>query len=284
MSTPTTLISLSELEAQRAAWEVERAKVVFVPTMGALHAGHMELVRTAKSHGSRVIVSIFVNPTQFGPNEDFAKYPRTLTADLELLGREAVDAVFLPNAATMYPDGFQTFVHNQLMSQGLCGVSRPKHFDGVLTVVLKLFHLIRPQIALFGKKDYQQWKLIERMALDLNLPVEVLGVETVREPDGLAMSSRNRYLSPTDRELAGQISRGLFAAKKKFHGGERTVDLVIAACKEELLAKPGIELEYLELRNRSDLAAFKGEIAAAAVLLIACRIGSTRLIDNMEMG
>ena len=284
MSTPTTLISLSELEAQRAGWEEERAEVVFVPTMGALHAGHIGLVRAAKSHGSRVIVSIFVNPTQFGPNEDFAKYPRTLTADLELLGKEAVDAVFLPNAATMYPDGFQTFVHNKFMSQGLCGASRPKHFDGVLTVVLKLFNLIRPRTALFGKKDYQQWKLIERMACDLNLPVAVVGMETVRESDGLAMSSRNRYLSPTDRELSVQISRGLLAAKKKFQGGERKVHLVIAACEAEIHAKPGIELEYLELRSQSDLAVFDGEIDAAAVLLIACRIGSTRLIDNMEMG
>jgi pantoate--beta-alanine ligase len=192
MTTPMTLISLSELTDVRNGWEREGAKVVFVPTMGALHEGHMQLVRVARQHGSRVIVSIFVNPTQFGPNEDFAKYPRTLAADLELLAKEKVDAVFLPNAMSMYPDGFQTYVINKTMAKGLCGAVRPGHFEGVLTVVLKLFNLVRPHTAIFGKKDYQQWRLIERMVKDLHLPVMVLGQDTVRESDGLAMSSRNR--------------------------------------------------------------------------------------------
>jgi pantoate--beta-alanine ligase len=279
-----TLISLSELTKVRDDWEREGAKVVFVPTMGALHAGHMQLVRVARQHGSRVIVSIFVNPTQFGPNEDFAKYPRTLGPDLELLAKENVDAVFLPNAMSMYPDGFQTYVINKSMAKGLCGSVRPGHFEGVLTVVLKLFNLVRPHTAIFGKKDYQQWRLIERMAQDLHLPVVVLGQDTVREPDGLAMSSRNRYLSEGDRQLAARISRGLRAAKQLVSAGEKDGRVVLQTCESELSAEPGITLEYLELRRQSDLSAIEQKIDAPAVLLVACRIGSTRLIDNMEMG
>jgi len=284
MTTPMTLISLSELTDVRNGWEREGAKVVFVPTMGALHEGHMQLVRAARRHGSRVIVSIFVNPTQFGPNEDFAKYPRTLGPDLELLAKENVDAVFLPNAMSMYPDGFQTYVINKAMAKGLCGAVRPGHFEGVLTVVLKLFNLVRPHTAIFGKKDYQQWRLIERMARDLHLPVVVLGQDTVREPDGLAMSSRNRYLSEGDRKLAARISSGLRAAKQAVSGGEKDGRAVMQACESELSAEPGITIEYLELRRQSDLSAFEQEIDAPAVLVVACRIGSTRLIDNMEMG
>ena len=284
MTTPMTLISLSELTDVRNGWEREGAKVVFVPTMGALHEGHMQLVRVARQHGSRVIVSIFVNPTQFGPNEDFAKYPRTLAADLELLAKEKVDAVFLPNAMSMYPDGFQTYVINKTMAKGLCGAVRPGHFEGVLTVVLKLFNLVRPHTAIFGKKDYQQWRLIERMVKDLHLPVMVLGQDTVRESDGLAMSSRNRYLSDDDRKLAARISKGLRASKQMISGGEKNIQAAINACESELSAEPGITLEYLELRRQSDLSFFEQEIDAPAVLLVACRIGSTRLIDNMEMG
>lgn len=284
MTTPMTLISLSELTDVRRDWEKEGAKVVFVPTMGALHEGHLQLVRVARQHGSRIIVSIFVNPTQFGPNEDFAKYPRTLAADLELLAKEKVDAVFLPNAMSMYPDGFQTFVINKAMAKGLCGAVRSGHFEGVLTVVLKLFNLVRPHIAIFGKKDYQQWRLIERMAQDLHLSVVVLGQDTVREPDGLAMSSRNRYLSDGDRKLAARISKGLRAAKELVTKGNKDVHAAIKACEAELSAEPGVSIEYLELRRQSDLSAYEQEIDAPAVMLVACRIGSTRLIDNMEMG
>jgi pantoate--beta-alanine ligase len=285
MTTPTTLISLSELHDVRNGWESEGAKVVFVPTMGALHEGHMQLVRVAQQHGSRVIVSIFVNPAQFGPNEDFAKYPRTLAADLELLANAGVDAVFLPNAMSMYPDGFQTYVINKSMAKGLCGAVRPGHFEGVLTVVLMLFNLVRPHTAIFGKKDYQQWRLIERMAQDLHLPVRVLGQDTVRESDGLAMSSRNRYLSSSDRRLAVKISKGIKAAKQMCLGGTKDVQALIQACKAELMAEPGITLEYLELRRQSDLSSFDETVLdAPGVMLVACRIGSTRLIDNMEMG
>lgn len=283
MTIPMTLISLLELAELRAAWEREGAKVVFVPTMGALHEGHMHLVRAARSHGSRVMVSIFVNPTQFGPNEDFAKYPRTLTADLALLEKEGVDAVFLPNAASMYPEGFQTSLHNKVMAEGLCGAQRPGHFDGVLTVVLKLFNLVRPHIAIFGKKDYQQWRLIECMARDLNLAVQIVGLETVREADGLAMSSRNRYLSPADRACATLLSKGLMAARKIVESGEKNIEDIVTACRTHLVAEKSISIEYLELRRQFNLASFDEILDTPAVLLVACRIGSTRLIDNMEM-
>ena len=159
---PKTLITLEELGNVRHGWATDGARVAFVPTMGALHEGHLSLVKQARGLADRVMVSIFVNPTQFGPTEDFAKYPRTLKADLELLSTLEVEAVFLPNAQTVYPDGYQTFVHNQVMSQGLCGATRKNHFEGVLTVVLKLFNLVQPHVAVFGKKDYQQWRLIEK--------------------------------------------------------------------------------------------------------------------------
>jgi pantoate--beta-alanine ligase len=252
--------------------------------MGALHAGHLSLVELAREKADRVLVSIFVNPTQFGPNEDFERYPRTLKADLELLAPLDVDAVFLPNAASMYPPGFQTYVHNKGMSEGLCGASRPGHFEGVLTVVLKLFNLTRPHVAVFGKKDYQQWRLIERMARDLDLRVEVLGAETLREVDGLAMSSRNRYLSAAERQTAVGLSRALRAAKAAVDGGETDAGKVLERFRSTLAETPGFALEYGELRQRADLAPVTGALSAPAVLIAAGRVGATRLIDNMEMG
>lgn len=276
-----TAISVEEMRRMRDLWSTQGARVAFVPTMGALHSGHLSLVEQARKLADKVVVSIFVNPTQFGPNEDFARYPRTLQQDLALLEGK-VDAVFLPTTAGIYPDGYQTFVINKRMAKGLCGASRVNHFEGVLTVVLKLFNIVQPGFALFGKKDYQQWRLIEMMAKDLNLATQIIGCTTVREDDGLAMSSRNRYLSGAERKLALSLSRGLFAARDLAKGGEKKPQILIESVRQIVLAEPGIQLEYVELLRQNTLELFEQEIDAQAVLLVAARVGSTRLIDNIE--
>jgi pantoate--beta-alanine ligase len=251
--------------------------------MGALHLGHLSLVRQARQMADRVLVSIFVNPTQFGPNEDFAKYPRTLAADLELLASLNVEAVFLPSAVTMYPSGYQTYVHNEGMALILDGQSRPGHFKGVLTVVMKLLLLVRPDVALFGKKDYQQWRLIEKMVSDLCLPCRIVGGETLREVDGLAMNSRNQFLSDQQRSQATAISRGLAAAKTAYSSGERDAGKLTAACRQVLVEGQALHVDYIELCNSADLTPVSGEVTGPSVMLVAAKLGTTRLIDNMEM-
>jgi pantoate--beta-alanine ligase len=280
---PSTFITLAELATQRAAWGEEGARVALVPTMGALHLGHLSLVRLARQMADRVVVSIFVNPTQFGPNEDFAKYPRTLVADLELLASLQVEAVFLPNAATMYPDGFQTFVHNQGMALTLDGQSRPGHFQGVLTVVMKLLNLVRPDVAIFGKKDYQQWRLIEKMVADLCLPYRIAAGETLREVDGLAMSSRNRFLDDQERSNATAIYRGLSAAKAAYKSGERDAQKLTLVCRKLIEISQLVKIDYVELRSAATLVPLSGQVTEPCVLLVAAKLGTTRLIDNMEM-
>ncbi len=280
---PKTLITLEDLQAVRDDWQAYGARVAFVPTMGALHEGHLSLVKQARSLADRVLVSIFVNPTQFGPTEDFSKYPRTLKSDLDLLTSQDVEAVFLPNAQTMYPDGFQTYVHNTEMSQGLCGASRKNHFEGVLTVVLKLLNLARPDVALFGKKDYQQWRLIEKMAEDLHLKPRIVGSETLREADGLAMSSRNRFLSDVERKLAARLYQGLQAGQAAAKAGKREASEIVAAFQKVAGEVPGIDLEYVELRRRQNLKPVEGKLDGPGVLLCAARVGTTRLIDNLEL-
>lgn len=252
-------------------------KVALVPTMGALHEGHLELVRRAKRTNQVVIVSIFVNPLQFGANEDLDKYPRTLDADVELLKAEGVELVFAPSANDMYPDGPRTTVHPGPLGDELEGAVRPGHFAGVLTVVAKLFTICRPHEAFFGEKDYQQLTLIRQMVRDLNMDLKLVPVATVREADGLALSSRNRFLNPEQRELATVLSAALAAGR---HAAGLGPDKVLEAANYVLAQAPSIELDYLELRG-SDL----GEILPAgnARLLIAARIGSTRLIDNMAV-
>jgi pantoate--beta-alanine ligase len=281
---PTTLIGTDELTALRTAYEAEGARVAFVPTMGALHEGHLSLVATARQRADRVIASIFVNPLQFGPSEDLARYPRTLKADLDLLATLEVEAVFVPNAAMMYPDGFQTYVHNKEMAQSMDGISRKGHFEGVLTVVLKLLNLVRPHVAIFGKKDYQQWRLIERMVRDLAVPVEVVGAETLREADGLAMSSRNRYLSDTERPVATRLHQGLTTAKAAYDGGAREAPALIEAFQKVAGAVQGLAIEYVEVRERTQLTPVTGTIERPVVMLVAAKLGTTRLIDNLEIG
>lgn len=245
-----------------------------VPTMGALHEGHLELVRRAKRTNQVVVVSIFVNPLQFGANEDLDSYPRTLDADVELLRAEGADLVFAPSAADMYPDGPRTTVQPGPLGAELEGGSRPTHFAGMLTVVAKLLQIVSPNEAFFGEKDYQQLALIRQMVRDLNFDVKIVAVPTVRESDGLALSSRNRYLDPTQRELATTLSAALLAGARSGAAGPQAV---LDVARSVLAAAPEIDLDYLELRA-ADLGPTPE--TGNARLLIAARVGTTRLIDN----
>jgi pantoate--beta-alanine ligase len=258
-------------------------KVAFVPTMGALHEGHLSLVRQAREDGSRVVVSIFVNPTQFGPSEDFARYPRTLKEDIEKLRTVACDAGFAPSAAEIYPAGFQTSIVNREMSRGLCGKFRPGHFEGVLTIVAKLLNIVTPDVALFGKKDYQQWRLIERMVRDLEMRCEIRGCEIVRETDGLAMSSRNRYMAADEREQASLIYQGLSHAKSLWAKGERSRKVLVDGFAQYIARCPKMSIQYAEIVDRESLVSCDEVLPdKSPVMIIAVIFGDVRLIDNLE--
>ncbi|HEY0574783.1 MAG TPA: pantoate--beta-alanine ligase [Pseudonocardia sp.] len=254
-------------------------KVALVPTMGALHAGHLELIRHARRAPGAVVVavSIFVNPLQFGPGEDLDRYPRTMDADLEKCRAEGVELVFAPTASTMYGEDAQVTVHPGPLGDELEGAVRPGHFAGVLTVVTKLFGIARPQLAYFGEKDYQQLVLVRRMARELNLGVDVIGVPTVREPDGLALSSRNVYLDAEQRERAAALSAALTAARHAASGG---ADAAMEAAEKVLAAEPELVVDYLALR---DPELGPAPAAGPARLLVAARLGGTRLIDNIGL-
>jgi pantoate--beta-alanine ligase len=259
-------------------------RVGLVPTMGALHRGHLSLVEAARRAGAtRTVLTIFVNPTQFGAGEDLDRYPRTMKDDLERCEQAGVDLVYAPEVKAVYPPGFQTFVQVEELTAEYEGRFRPTHFRGVTTIVTKLFHAAGPCLAAFGRKDYQQWRVIERMARDLDLPVEIMGCPTVREEDGLAMSSRNRYLDPGERERALAIYRGLCAAGRAFESGERE-----AAVLERLASDPVQEafdrIDYVALADARTLARCQARIVEPAVVLVAAHIGQTRLIDNAVLG
>ena len=278
------ILSPDEMRANCERWRASQESLAFVPTMGALHEGHMSLALEAKKIAQRTVVSIFVNPLQFGPKEDFATYPRTLEHDVKMLGAIGVDALFLPNARDVYPDGFQTYVRNEAMSSFLCGQHRPGHFQGVLTVVAKLFHIVSPDFALFGKKDYQQFRLIEKMAKDLSFRTKVLGLPTVREKDGLAMSSRNAKLTSGERAKAAQIYAGLKVVRDLYDQGERRVEHLAAAFVAILARVPELRLEYFEIRYQENLDSVPHELnKRPAVALVAAHLGSVRLIDNLEL-
>jgi pantoate--beta-alanine ligase len=260
----------------------------FVPTMGALHEGHLTLVREAKKRAPFVAVSIFVNPTQFGPNEDFGRYPRDLASDVAKLASVGADAVFAPEPGAMYPPGEETRVHVGALAAPLCGRFRPGHFEGVATVVAKLFALAGPSVAVFGKKDYQQLAILRRLATDLFFPVEIVGHPIVRETDGLAMSSRNAYLSAPDRLRALGLSRGLDAAWRAFAKGERRAGVLRSLAGAEVEASAD-SIDYVEITNADSLAPFASgnpelRVGERALIAIACRIGATRLIDNVVLG
>ncbi len=268
-----------------AAWsEAARARglrIAFVPTMGALHAGHVALLEAGRQRGDRLVLSIFVNPTQFGPKEDLASYPRDLDSDLAKAGVVGVDVAFVPEPATMYPAGFQTYVQVRDIEQGLCGDRRPGHFVGVATVVLKLFNIVRPQVALFGEKDFQQLAVIRRMVRDLDLPIEVAGHPTVRAPDGLALSSRNAYLSLADRARAPALGQALLAARDRCLAGEVRAAVLIDAATLHL-ASAVDRVDYIEIRD-SDTLAPVDVVDRPAVMLAAAFLGRTRLIDNVRL-
>jgi pantoate--beta-alanine ligase len=250
-----------------------------VPTMGALHEGHLSLVREAQRQCAPVVVSIFVNPTQFGPAEDFKKYPRTMEADRAALEKLGVDYIFAPPAEEIYPAGFRTAVHVEGLSERLEGRSRPGHFRGVATVVLKLFEIVQPRMAFFGRKDAQQARVLQQMARDLNLDAEIVVCPIVREADGLAMSSRNAYLSASERGAALVLSRALERAKREIEGGERDVMRLAAAVRGVIAGERGVELDYAEIVDADTLEPAM-TLRKAAYILLAARVGTTRLIDN----
>jgi pantoate--beta-alanine ligase len=283
MSTPAVVHSPTAARAKCDETRVAGARVGFVPTMGALHAGHLALVVEARRRAAFVIASIFVNPTQFGPNEDLTRYPRDLEGDLRKLGSVGVDAVFAPSVEMMYGPGDDTRVHVGAIGEPLEGVHRPGHFDGVATVVTKLLGAVGPCVAVFGRKDYQQLLVVRRVAADLVLPVEIVGHPIVREPDGLAMSSRNAYLSADERGRALAIVHGLDAAARRFGAGDRdprALERIVRASLEPAATS----IDYVQARDADTLAALDGLIAGRAVLAVACRVGTTRLIDNVVLG
>ena len=273
-------------EAMRAWSDARRAggsRIGLVPTMGSLHEGHVSLVRIARERGcGTVAATIFVNPAQFGPGEDYGKYPRDEARDLAMLSAAGTSAVYLPGVPEMYPEGYQTYVEVTGASQGLCGASRPGHFRGVATVVAKLFLAARPHVAVFGEKDFQQLAVIRAMARDLDFGIEIVGAPIVREPAGLAMSSRNAYLKGDDRVAARCLSRGLFRARSLFDGGERDAGTLIAAAREEIAGEPLAKLEYAEGRAPETLSPVTGRVDAITIL-VAAKVGPARLIDNITL-
>lgn len=265
--------------------EVHKARqlgrtVGLVPTMGALHAGHISLIRAARNETGFVVVSIFVNPTQFGPNEDFQRYPRPFETDLKACAQESVDLIFAPELKEIYPPGFRTFVEVTQLQDGLCGRSRPGHFRGVATVVLKLFNIVQPDIAYFGQKDGQQARIVQQLVKDVNLPLEVRVCPIVREADGLALSSRNQYLNAEQRRQATALNRALGKVRQAVESGERDVGRLKQLLVQEIAACPGAVLDYAELVDAADIQPL-GRIQGETLVALAVRFGGTRLIDNI---
>ncbi len=272
-----------EMQKLADRFRFEGKRIGLVPTMGYLHEAHLSLVRKAKEHADVVVVSIFVNPTQFGPGEDFERYPRDEEGDRKKLEAEGVDVLFSPSVEAMYPRGYQTYVEVTEVSRGLCGDFRPGHFRGVATVVAKLFNIVKPHVAVFGEKDYQQLIVLKRMTEDLNFDVEIIPGELIREKDGLAMSSRNVYLSPEERERALILSRALFTGKELYENGERDAETIRNAVREMIEAQEGVTLQYVEVRDAETLEKID-RIEKPAVIAVAAIVGPARLIDNVVIG
>ncbi|MGB5306073.1 MAG: pantoate--beta-alanine ligase [Gammaproteobacteria bacterium] len=278
-----SITTAAAVRARIQAWRVQGSRVAFVPTMGNLHAGHLQLVEHACAGADRVVVSIFVNPMQFGPGEDYASYPRTLDRDRAALLDAGADLLFIPAVFEMYPGGVEQVTRIEVpgLNAILCGEHRPGHFNGVTTVVAKLFNMVQPDTAVFGEKDYQQLVIIRRMVSDLCMPVAVVGVGTVREADGLALSSRNQYLSAAERTLAPQLYHTLCSAKARVEAGEEDYISIESAAHEQL-AQAGFDPEYVSLRCQADLAQ-PGPEDRELIVLAAARLGRTRLIDNVKI-
>lgn len=274
--------AVKEMQGMASEVRIQGKIISFVPTMGALHDGHLRLISEGRRRGDILVVSIFVNPTQFSHNEDLNEYPRNLDGDLEKMKDLGVDVVFTPTKEEIYPEGFQTYVEVKVLQEYLCGIIRPEHFKGVATVVLKLFNIVKPHVALLGEKDYQQLKIIQRMVKDLNLEVEIKGFLIVRDKYGLALSSRNSYLSSDEKERAFSVSKALSEIKKEFDKGIRDTKTIIEA-GEKTLREVGItNIEYLEICDPETLK--RKELAEGGDLVaVAVRLGGARLIDNIRL-
>jgi len=279
---PEIIKTVNQMRAASRALRSKGERVAFVPTMGFLHDGHRALLRAARRAGSVLVMSIFVNPAQFGPREDLSSYPRDLDRDLKMASEEGVDIVFTPEAADIYPEGFRTYVEVEGLSDALCGASRPGHFRGVATVVLKLFNMVAPHTAFFGRKDFQQLKVIERMVKDLDLAVEIVGVDTVREADGVAMSSRNSYLSAGERKAASVIPRAMEEARRLVAEGEGRGGAVIEKVKKIIEKEPLAVIDYVKVCDAGDLGD-SDAIDESSVLFLAVKVGRARLIDNTRL-
>lgn len=275
--------SITHMQALAISPERGERSIAFVPTMGYLHEGHASLLREGRKRGDVLVLSIFVNPMQFGKNEDLDKYPRDTDRDFKIAEECGVDLVFIPTATDMYPKGFQTTVSLDELTKPLCGASRPGHFDGVATVVTKLFNIVRPDVALFGNKDYQQLAVIKRMVADLNLPIEIVGMPIIREADGLAMSSRNAYLTISERESALSLSRSIKKVRELFAAGQQSVAVLKREATSIIEAASDTNIDYIEFRNRTTLQEIESA-DANTLLALAVKIGQTRLIDNTIFG
>ncbi len=273
--------SIEEMQSLSQQWRREGLRIAFVPTMGNLHEGHLSLLKQAKKNADRLVLSIFVNPLQFGPNEDFEHYPRTLDADMAKLTGLEVDVVFVPDEKKFYPKekSMMSFVEVPTLSNILCGASRPGHFRGVTTVVNKLFNIVQPDIAVFGTKDYQQFAIIQQMVTDLAMPITLLGVDTIREQDGLAMSSRNAYLSRTQRDLAPRLYKNLQILRKRLIAGESDYETLVQDTQKQLTHE-GFTVDYLDICDATCLERAT-HISDKLVILTAVWLGETRLIDNI---
>ena len=274
-----TITTVQQMQRWSDAARAKGQRIGFVPTMGYLHAGHLSLVAEARRRADFVVASIFVNPLQFGANEDLARYPRDIDRDTQLLTAAGTDVLFLPDMTEMYPEGFQTTVTVDRVTRGLCGTSRPTHFQGVTTVVAKLFNMVKPHVAVFGQKDFQQLVAIRRMASDLNFDIEIVGAPIVREPDGLAMSSRNAYLSGPERQAALCLSKALRAASEQVERGETDALRILGAARRVITDEPLARIDYATLVDPDTLEDIT-TVRAPALLALAVNIGKTRLIDN----
>ena len=271
---------VKEMQSFAEGARLEGKKIAFVPTMGFLHEGHLSLIKIAREMGDILIVSIFVNPSQFAPHEDFDAYPRNFQRDLDMTEKEGVDVIFAPEADELYPDNFQTYVTLEKIPKHLCGISRPIFFRGVATVVTKLFNIVKPHVAVFGKKDYQQLLVIRRMVSDLHMDIDIIGGETVREHDGLAMSSRNTYLTKAQRESALSLNKALKTAQKSVESGITDVSRIVKETVEFIKSHPETQIDYVQVCDPETLEDLQ-VINRPALMALAVKVGSTRLIDNM---
>jgi len=274
------IATVKEMQQRSEQLRREGKSIAFVPTMGYLHKGHLSLMHEGRKRRDVLVISIFVNPTQFGPGEDYEKYPRDMKRDLALVQGAGVDIVFTPSAHEMYPDGFQTVVEVEQVTKNLCGISRPGHFRGVTTVVAKLFNIVKPHFAFFGQKDYQQLIAIKRMAEDLTMDIEVIGMPTIREPDGLAMSSRNSYLDPKQRKEATSLYRALLKGAELFRQGERSAAAILQEVRKIIEEGKSAKIDYAKICDAHTLKDID-EIKNEALIALAVTIGKTRLIDNI---